>query len=112
MDLVGKGKRRLACEQAIARRGYKTFKECTEACERHARKLNSQTSWSNLAVQHYVTCYADFSMRRVKVLADLLGFSDIKEMDEKFTPPKMRGIGDNWVGDEGSIAKDYDLLTK
>jgi len=111
MQISGDKKRRLACEQAIDRK-FKTFKACAEACEKHARKMGIPSTWSQLSVQHYATCYADFSMRRIKVLADLLGFTDLKEMDEKYTPPAVRGAGLNWVGDEGSIARDFELKAK
>lgn len=107
---VGRKKqgRRLAAEQAIRMAGFETFKDCGDACEKLARSKGLDVTFNSLAIQHYVTCNTNFSVKRMKLLAELLNVKDFVQMDEAFMPPKPRGVGKDWVGDNGTVVKDYD----
>lgn len=104
-------KRRLGCEQAIFRKwGNITFKEVTAICEKEARRLGrDDITFSPLTIQQYVGAQRRLSMKRLEILASLLGVTNYQELDEVFEAPSQRGVGKNWVGEHGSIAKDYEI---
>lgn len=101
-------KRRLAAEQAIRMAGFETFRECGEACEKLARSKGLTVTFNGLAIQHYVTCNTNFSIKRMKLLGELLNVTNYMQLDEAFMPPKPRGVGKDWLGDNGTRVIDYD----
>lgn len=102
------GKRRLAAEQAIMFRGYKTFKECAEACEKLAEDKGINATFNHLSIQHFVTCNGNLSLKRLMILAELLNMNDFKQLNEVYSPPNPRGVGKDWIGEYGSRVADYD----
>jgi hypothetical protein len=48
-------------------------------------------------------------MKRLKILAELLGVTNYQELDEVFTAPKRRGEGEYWLGENGNRVKDVDM---
>lgn len=102
------GKRRLIAEQALMLKGFKTFRECSKACEALARSKGLDLTFSPNTIQHYITCHCNLSVKRLSILAELVGVKNIMALDERFTPPRVRGVGDYWVGDNGSRVKDID----
>jgi hypothetical protein len=109
MSLKPLQKRRLAAEQAIYKKGYKNFTEVADACNIHAKKMNSTVTFNRLAIQQYVGCQTNLSMKRLKVLAELLGITNYQELDEIFTAPRRRGEGEYWYGENGNKVKDIDM---
>lgn len=100
--------RRLACEKAIQRRGFKTYEEVAKACEKQARKVGKEVTFSRFSIQNYVSCYHDLSLKRIEILADLLGVSNYKELNEIYEPPKVLDVGDYWQGNQGTRIQDID----
>lgn len=108
MTLKPSQKRRLACEQAIYRR-FNNMEECIQACRRYADAHNLDIGFSKHSVRQYVGAYTNFSMKRLTVLAAVLGVTNLIEIDEVFTAPKYRGEGLEWIGERGHRVKDFDL---
>ena len=108
--LVGGGRpRRLVCEKAIDNKGFTTFKEVSEACEAYARKHGEDVTFNERAIQSYVAVNTNLSMKRLRILAAVLGVRDLLDLDEIYDPPVPRGVGKNWVGrNTGTVVKDYD----
>lgn len=102
-------KRRLAAEQAIYKRGFSNLIECAQACDEHAKKMELDITFNKHAIQQYVSVRCDLSIKRLKVLAELLGVTNYRELDEVFTAPARRGEGQYWLGDNGSRVKDIDM---
>jgi hypothetical protein len=102
-------KRRLAAEQAIYRRGFNNFREVADACNEFAKKCESSVTFNRLAVQQYVGCQTNLSMKRLKLLAEMLGITNYQELDEIFTAPVRRGCGEYWLGESGNKIKDLDM---
>lgn len=103
-----KERRRLGAEQAILRR-FKTFTDCNNACIEYARRHNIDTSFNDGSVARYVSAYVNFSVKRLSILASILGVTNYKELDEIFTAPEHRGVGYEWVGEFGNKAKDIKI---
>ena len=104
--------RRLAAEAAIARKGIPTFAACDALCQRRARQLGSKVTFGSLSTQHFIASTHNFSIDRLNILADVLGVDDIKELDEIYTTPKQRFVGQLWIGEYGSVIRDIDTTTK
>lgn len=102
-------KRRLAAEQAIYAKGFNSFAECAEACEKLAQKINPDATFSRLSIQKYVGCQTNLSVRRLEILAEVLGITNYRELNEIFTAPKHRACGEWWTGDNGNRVKDIDM---
>lgn len=102
-------KRRLAAEQAIYRKGFNNFAEVADACNLHAKKMELNVTFNRLAIQQYVGCQTNLSMKRLKVLAELLGVTNYQELDETFVAPCRRGHGEYWLGENGNRVKDLDM---
>lgn len=107
---VGRKKqgRRLAAEQAIRMAGFETFKDCGDACEKLARSKGLDVTFNSLAIQHYVTCNTNLSVKRMNILGELLNIDNFRQLDERFNPPVPRGVGKYWEGEHGTRVKDYD----
>lgn len=103
-----KNKRRIAAEQAIRYRGYDNMKDCARACERLARQKGESITFNDLSIQQFITCNTNLSLKRLFILAELLNINDYKQLNEAYTPPNPRGVGKDWVGEHGSVVKDYD----
>ena len=102
-------KRRLAAEQAIYRKGFNNFREVADACNIQAKKAESNATFNRLCIQQYVGCHTNLSMKRLKILAELLGVTNYQELDEVFTAPRRRGEGEYWLGENGNRVKDIDM---
>ena len=101
-------KRRLAAEQAIYTK-FNNFRDCADACNVLAAKKEVDITFNRLSIQHYVGCQTNLSMKRLKILAELLGVTNYQEMDEVFTAPRHRGEGEYWLGENGNRVKDLDM---
>lgn len=101
-------KRRLAAEQAIYRR-FNNFTDCAIACQKKADAMGVDVTFNRLSIQQYVGVQTNLSVRRLKVLAELLGVTNYSELDEVFTAPRHRGEGDWWIGQNGNKVKDIDM---
>lgn len=101
-------RRRLAAEQAIYKR-FNTFAACADACNAYARENGYDVHFNRLSIQQYVGCQTNLSMKRLKVLADLLRITNYKELNEVFVAPKVRGAGLWWIGEDGHRVQDLDL---
>lgn len=108
MTLKPNQKRRLAAEQAIYTR-YDNFKECAKACQELAKKKETSITFNPLSIQHYVGVQTNLSVRRLKILAELLGVTNYQELDEIFEAPRRRGEGEYWLGENGNRVKDLDM---
>ena len=87
------GKRRLAAEQAIRMSGFETFKECGKACEKLAKSKGLNVTFNDLAIQHYITCNTNFSIKRMKLLAELLNIKDFVQLEFVPEPLASRQMG-------------------
>lgn len=101
-------KRRLGAEQAIYRK-FNTFKECAIACENLASKVDYKATFNERTIQQYVGVQTNLSVRRLRILAELLGVTNYGELDEIFTAPKRRGEGEWWHGENGNRVRDIDM---
>ena len=101
-------KRRLAAEQAIYQK-FPNFRDCADACQVLASKLDTNITFNRLAIQHYVGCQTNLSIKRLKILAEVLGVTNYKELDEIFTAPRHRGEGEYWLGEDGNRIRDIDM---
>jgi hypothetical protein len=101
-------KRRLGAEQAIYRK-FPNFRECARACEEHAKKTDIKATFNERCIQQYVGCQTNLSIRRLRILAELLGVTNFNELEEIFTAPKYRGEGLWWDGDQGNRVRDLDM---
>ena len=110
MSLKPEQKRRLAAEQAIYRRGFNNFREVADECNIHAKRVESNATFNRLAIQQYVGCQTNLSMKRLKILAEVLGITNYQELDEVFTAPRRRGEGEYWLGENGNRVKDIDMV--
>lgn len=54
----------------------------------------------------YASCERRIDSNDAAALRKILGCG-ISVLSEVFTPPKERGVGDFWVGSEGSLVQDY-----
>ena len=108
LSLKPEQKRRLAAEQAIYRK-FNNFRECADACNLHAKKVESNATFNRLCIQQYVGVQTNLSMKRLKILAELLGVTNYQELDEVFTAPKRRGEGEYWLGENGNRVRDLDM---
>ena len=109
MDLMNPVvKRRLGAEQAIRLAGFRSFVECAEACERLARAKGKDIKFNKVSIQHFVSCRCNFSMKRLEILAELLGIRDFRLLTEVYTAPIPRGVGKYWEGEYGNKVKDFD----
>lgn len=102
-------KRRLAAEQAIYRKGYANFRSVTDDCIRYCEKHKLDVTFNALAVQQFIGCQTNLSMKRLEVLCKVLGITNYSEFAEVYTAPKRRGEGGLWVGTNGNTVKDIDL---
>ena len=102
-------KRRLAAEQAIYKR-FNNFRECNDACIDYCKKKGLDLTFNTVTIQQYVGCQTNLSLKRLKVLAAVLGVTNYPEMDEIFVAPKHRGEGDYWIGENGNKIKDVDMV--
>ena len=101
-------KRRLAAEQAIYRK-YNNFRECADACQKYCNAKGLKIGWNRLSIQQFVGCQTNLSMKRLAVLADMLGITDYKHFSEVFTAPKHRGEGEYWMGEHGNRVRDLEI---
>lgn len=101
--------RRIVCEAAIARRGYKTFPEVAEACEKKARQLGVDATFNSYSIQHYVGDVGDLSAKRLRILAQVLGVRDVFEIDERYKIPEVRNAGHYFEGEFGGRIKDMQI---
>jgi hypothetical protein len=101
-------KRRLAAEQAIYRR-FENFKECNDACARYCQMKGLSVTFNNMTIQQYVGCQTNMSLKRLKVLAAVLGITNYPELDEVFVAPEHRGEGLFWEGENGNKIKDITI---
>jgi hypothetical protein len=102
-------KRRLAAEQAIYRR-FENFKECNDACARYCQMHGLEdVTFNKMTVQQYVGCQTNMSLKRLKVLAAVLGITNYPELDEVFVAPEHRGEGLFWEGENGNKIKDITI---
>jgi hypothetical protein len=108
MGMKPEQKRRLAAEQAIYRK-FDNFRECADACQALADKKETGITFNRLAIQQYVGCQTNLSMRRLKILTEVLGVSNWTELDEIFVAPKHRGEGLYWLGENGNRIRDIDM---
>lgn len=108
INLKPEQKRRFAAEQAIYRK-FNNFRECADACQSYADKMKLGITFNRLSIQQYVGCQTNLSMKRLKILADVLGVTNYRELDEVFTAPRHRGEGDYWIGENGNRVKDIDI---
>ena len=102
---------RLRLEQAIQYKGYRDLYEFAEACDEYAIRTGSDLTFSRNIIYNYMYNYTSMSVNRLMIVADLLN-TPIEELHELFTPPEVRGCGDDWIGDRGSRARDYNMLRK
>ena len=107
--LKSEQKRRLAAEQAIYRKGYANFKSVTEDCIRYCEKHKLDVTFNTLAVQQFIGCQTNLSMKRLEILCKVLDITNYAEFAEIYTAPKRRGEGGLWVGTNGNTVKDIDL---
>lgn len=108
VSLKPKQKRRLRAEMFISSK-FNNFRECADACNKLAKQLDSSATFNRLSIQQYVGCKTNLSMKRLKILAELLNITDYKQLDEVFVAPENRMNGSDWIGDNGSIVKDFDI---
>jgi len=108
MTLKPEQKRRLGAEQAIYRK-FPSMKECARECEKLAMKTDSKATFNERCIQQYVGVQTNLSMKRLKILAELLGVTNYSELDEVFTAPRRRGEGEWWLGENGNRVKDIDM---
>jgi hypothetical protein len=102
-------KRRLAAEQAIYRR-FENFKACNDECIRYCKMHGLEdVTFNKMTVQQYVGCQTNMSLKRLKVLAAVLGITNYPELDEVFEAPEHRGEGLFWIGENGNKIKDIDI---
>lgn len=101
-------KRRLAAEQAIYMR-YNSFADCAKACQELSDKKALGVTFNTLSIQQYVGCQTNLSMKRLKILAELLNITNYAEMDDVYVAPLRRGFGDYWVSARGNKVKDIDM---
>ena len=100
-------KKRLAVEQAIKERGL-TIKKCTDACDKLAKDRGLNVGFNGLAIHHYIGGYTNLSVNRLNILGDVLGVTNIKLLDEKFELIVDKDNGNYWLGEYGTIARDFD----
>lgn len=100
-------KKRLAVEQAIKERGL-TIKECRDACDKIAKDIGLNVGFNNVAIHHYISCFSDLSSKRLVILGDVLGVTNLKLLGEKFELIVDKDNGNYWLGEYGTIAKDFD----
>ena len=106
--LIPGQKRRLAAEQAIYNR-FPNFKECGKACNAYCKARMLNITFNDMAVHQYVGCKTNFSVPRLKILAAVLGVTDLVQLDEVFVAPNHRGEGLPWVGESGRKVPDLVL---
>ena len=82
---------------------------CADACNAYARENGYDVHFNRLSIQQYVGCQTNLSMKRLKILADLLRITNYKELNEVFVAPKVRGAGLWWIGEDGHRVQDLDL---
>lgn len=103
---VNKGKmRRLKCEKALINRGM-TAAEVTRECDKKSVQLGYNCTFNSRTVSQYINCNCNLGRDRLYILADVLGVSDTKEIDEKYREPEVRYMGLPWVGEFGTIIFD------
>ena len=101
-------KRRLAFEQLCVRK-YGGIAKAIDALNIFCDINNICFTFKRETVRMYILCRTDMSMKRLKVVARFLNCSDIAALDEVFVAPKVRGIGDLWVGEtSGKTVRDID----
>lgn len=108
MGLKPGQKRRLAAEQAIYNK-FPSMAACNDACIKYCEKRCLDATFNKVTVQQYVGCQTNLSVKRLKILAEVLGVTNFLELDEIFIAPKHRGEGDYWVGDQGNRVPDIKL---
>lgn len=109
MQLKPGQRRRLAAEQAIYKK-FSNFREANEACIRYANSHGMEdVTFNTVSIQQYIGCQTNLSLKRLKILASVLGVTNYAEMDEIFVAPKHRGEGLYWEGENGTKVKDIDL---
>lgn len=101
-------RRRFAAEQAIYKK-FNNFRECADACQAYADKMKIDITFNRLSIQQYVGCQTNLSIKRLKILAEVLGVTNFRELDEVFTAPERRGEGEYWLGENGNKVKDIDF---
>lgn len=101
-------KRRLVAELTIYGM-FDTFKECVDACNELAKSKGSTITFNKLSIQQYIGCQTNFSMKRLNILAELLNVTNYRNIDEVFVAPEHRGIGKDWIGDNGNTVRDMDM---
>lgn len=107
--LKPKQKRRLAAEQAIYKK-FGNFRDCNDACIRYANSHGMEdVTFNTVSIQQYVGVQTNLSLKRMKILAAVLGITNYAEMDEVFVAPAHRGEGLYWEGENGTKVKDIDL---
>lgn len=109
MSLKPEQKRRLGAEQAIYRK-FNNFRDCADACNVLAEKKGVDITFNRLSIQQFVGCQTNLSMKRLTILAELLGITNYRELNEIFVAPRNRGCGDWWLSeDSGNRVKDIDM---
>lgn len=108
MGLKPKQKRRLAAEQALYHK-FDTITECNEECNRYCRTHALDITFNKVSVQQYIGCQTNLSLKRLKILAAVLGVTNYPELDEIFTAPEVRGAGLYWEGDLGHKIPDINM---
>lgn len=110
MNLKPEERRRLICEQAVYRR-FDSMKECSDACQDYVDKHGINMTFHRDTIRQYVACYSNLSVKRLKIVSEVLHVPDLKELDEVFIAPKHRGEGLDWIGVSGTRVKDIDIRT-
>lgn len=108
--MAGRGKdtkTRIALQQAIYIKGYKSCADFARACDAYCRQRGIDLTFGDTSIINYINCHCEMTFKRMRIISRLLKI-DYEEMDEKFTPPAVRGCGDWWIGDNGSRARDSD----
>lgn len=115
---IGGGKqvevRRLMCEIAVMRTGYSAYK-LGQICDEYCKAHNIDVSFNTKSIGQFIRCESDFSLRRLEVFCDIIGWSkDVREISEKYQmpDPESRGLGLEIVGERGTTIRDFDSNKK
>lgn len=103
------GQQRRILAEVLVLDKYPNFRDCAKACQKYADDNDIDVTFNILSVQHYVGCELNFSTKRLKILAKLLGVEDYATLDEIFVAPLERGHGKVWKGDNGTTITDIDM---
>lgn len=109
MTLKSCEQRRLGCEQQIYRK-FESVKDFTDKLNTVAVKNFGydigEVNFKPGRINAYLSGNCDLSFKLMKILGFTLGVSDLREIDELYTAPRIRGRGEAWIGSMGSRAAD------